>query len=97
MRDAVAFLGAATTSTGDHVTQSVRAGRETHIGTWLPEPVDIEAYLGHRAKRAKAFDRAALVFLEHVSPIERAAYVPREAFDHRLPANVQSARDQRGK
>jgi hypothetical protein len=63
----------------------------------LPEPVDIEAYLAHSAKRAEAFDRAALVFLEHASPIERAAYVPREAFDHRLPANVQSARDQRGK
>jgi RNA polymerase sigma-70 factor, ECF subfamily len=80
-----------------NVTQSARAGRETHIGTLLPEPVDIEAYLAHSAKRAEAFDRAALVFLEHVSPIERAAYVPREAFDHRLPANVQSARDQRGK
>ena len=97
MRYAVAFLAPSRRRLAINVTQSVRAGRETHIGTLLPEPVDIEAYLAHSAKRAKAFDRAALVFLEHASPIDRAAYVLREAFDHRLPANVQSARDQRGK
>ena len=71
---AVAFLGAATTSTSDQRHPSARARRETYIGTWLPEPVDIEADLAHSAKRAEALDRAALVFLEHVSPIERAAY-----------------------
>ena len=96
MRDAVAFLAAATTRLAINVTQSARARRETHIGTWLPEP-DFEADLAHSAERAEALDRAVLVLLENLSPIERAAYVPREAFDHRLPANVQSARDQRGK
>ena len=65
-----------------NVTQSARARRETHIGTWLPEPVDIEADLAHSAERAEALDRAVLVLLEHVSPIDRAAYVLREAFDH---------------
>ena len=81
MRDAVAFLAAATTRLAINVTQSARARRETHIGTWLPEPVDIEAYLAHSAERAEALDRAVLVLLEHLSPIERAAYVLREAFD----------------
>jgi RNA polymerase sigma-70 factor, ECF subfamily len=54
----------------------------THIGTWLPEPVDIEADLAHSAERAEALDRAVLVLLENLSPIERAAYVLREAFDY---------------
>jgi RNA polymerase sigma-70 factor (ECF subfamily) len=51
------------------------------MGTWLPEPVDIEADLAHGADRAEALDRAVLVHLENLSPIERAADVLREAFD----------------
>jgi RNA polymerase sigma-70 factor, ECF subfamily len=82
VRDAVAFLAAATTRLAINVTQSARARRETHIGTWLPEPVDIEADLAHSAERAEALDRAVLVLLENLSPIERAAYVLREAFDY---------------
>jgi len=57
VRDAVAFLAAATTRLAINVTQSARARRETHIGTWLPEPVDIEADLAHSAERAEALDR----------------------------------------
>jgi RNA polymerase sigma-70 factor (ECF subfamily) len=82
VRDAVAFLAAATTRLAINVTQSARARRETHIGTWLPEPVDIEADLAHSAERVEALDRAVLVLLENLSPIERAAYVLREAFDY---------------
>lgn len=82
MRDAVAFLAAATTRLAINVTQSARARRATHIGTWLPEPVDIEADRAHSAERAEALDRAVLVLLENLSPIERAAYVLREAFDY---------------
>ena len=82
MRDAAAFLTAATTRLAINVTQSARARRETHIGTLLPEPVDIEADLAHSAERAEALDRAVLVLLENLSPIERAAYVLREAFDY---------------
>ena len=81
MRDAAAFLGAATTRLAINVTQSARARRETHIGTWLPEP-DFEADLAHSAERAEALDRAVLVLLENLSPIERAAYVLREAFEY---------------
>jgi putative transposase len=76
VRDAVAFLAAATTRLAINVTQSGRARRETHIGTWLPEPVDIEADLAHSAERAEALDRAVLVLLEHLSPIERACGAP---------------------
>jgi hypothetical protein len=81
VRDAVAFLAAATTRLAINVTQSARARRETHIGTWLPEP-DFEADLAHSAERAEALDRAVLVLLENLSPIERAAYVLREAFEY---------------
>jgi RNA polymerase sigma-70 factor, ECF subfamily len=86
VRDAVAFLAAAAAAAATrlaiNVTQSARARRATHIGTWLPEPVDIEADRAHSAERAEALDRAVLVLLENLSPIERAAYVLREAFDY---------------
>jgi RNA polymerase sigma-70 factor (ECF subfamily) len=82
VRDAVAVLAAAATRLAINVSQSARARRETHIGTWLPEPVDIEADLAHSTERAEALDRAVLVLLENLSPIERAAYVLREAFDY---------------
>ena len=78
MRDAVAFLAAATTRLAINVTQSAGARREIHIDTWLPEPVDIEADLAHSAERAEALDQ----LLENLSPIERAAYVLREAFEY---------------
>jgi RNA polymerase sigma-70 factor (ECF subfamily) len=82
VRDAPAFLAAATTRLAINVSQSARARRETHIGTWLPEPVDTEADPALTAERAEALERAVLTLLEKLSPIERAAYVLREAFDY---------------
>jgi DNA-directed RNA polymerase specialized sigma24 family protein len=97
VRDAVAFLAAATTRLAINVTQSARARRETHIGTWLPEPVDIEADLAHSAERAEALDRAVLVLLEaRVSHRPSRLRAPRSVRPA-LPADLQSARDQRGK
>jgi RNA polymerase sigma-70 factor (ECF subfamily) len=82
VRDAPAFLAAATARLAINVTQSARARRETHMGTWLPEPVDTEADPAHSAEIADALERAVLTLLEKLSPTERAAYVFREAFDY---------------
>ena len=74
VRDAGALLAAATARLAINVTQSARARRETHIGAWLPEPVDTEADPAQSAETRDALERAVLTLLEKLSPTERAAY-----------------------
>ncbi|WP_268255120.1 sigma factor-like helix-turn-helix DNA-binding protein, partial [Streptomyces spinoverrucosus] len=52
------------------------------VGPWLPEPIDtsLDPQLG--AERAEALELAVLLLLEKLNPVERAAYVLREAFDY---------------
>jgi RNA polymerase sigma-70 factor, ECF subfamily len=82
VRNADAFLAAATTRLAINVIQSARARHESSIGTWRSEPVDTEADPAHGAERTDALERALLTLLERLSPSERAAYVLREAFDY---------------
>ena len=65
-----------------NAVQSARARHETHIGSWLPEPVDRNADPQRRIEQCEALELAALTLLERLSPPERAAYVLREAFDY---------------
>jgi RNA polymerase sigma-70 factor, ECF subfamily len=90
VRNADAFLAAATTRLAINVIQSARARHERSVGTWLSEPVDTEADPAQGAERTDALERALLTLLERLSPTERAAYVLREAFDypHRQIAQV---------
>ncbi|MBB5078707.1 RNA polymerase sigma-70 factor [Nonomuraea endophytica] len=76
------FLATITTRLAINASQSARVRRETYLGPWLPEPVDTTAdpYLG--AERGEALEFAVLLLLERLSPLERAAYVLREAFDY---------------
>jgi RNA polymerase sigma factor (sigma-70 family) len=82
VRDAAAFLATTTTRLAINVMQSARARRETYVGTWLPEPVDTTADPGLGAERGEALELGVLVLLEKLSPMERAAYILREAFDY---------------
>jgi RNA polymerase sigma-70 factor (ECF subfamily) len=75
-----AFLALITTRLSINVAQSARRWRETYIGPWLPEPVDTSADPALGAERAEALELACLLLLERLTPIERAAYVLREAF-----------------
>jgi RNA polymerase sigma-70 factor (ECF subfamily) len=77
-----AFLSSATTRLAINVAQSARMRRETYIGPWLPEPVDTGADPEVGAERAEAVEMALLLVLEKLTPVERAAYVLREAFDY---------------
>ncbi|MFI6492344.1 RNA polymerase sigma-70 factor [Streptomyces sp. NPDC050564] len=81
----VAFLSSATTRMAINVAQSARVRRETYIGPWLPEPVDTSSDPEVGAQRAEALELALLLVLEKLSPVERAAYVLREAFDYGYP------------
>ncbi|MFD8005904.1 RNA polymerase sigma-70 factor [Streptomyces mirabilis] len=77
-----AFLATITSRLAINLAQSAPKRRESYVGPWLPEPVDtrVDPQLG--AERAEALDLAVLHLMERLNPVERAAYVLREAFDY---------------
>jgi RNA polymerase sigma-70 factor (TIGR02957 family) len=77
-----AFLAKITTRLAINVAQSARVRREAYIGPWLPEPVDTSVDPQVGAERGEALELAVLLVLERLNPVERAAYVLREAFDY---------------
>lgn len=60
--------------------RSARARRESYVGEWLPEPVSTVPGGSERAEIADSVEFALLVVLETLSPLERAVFVLREAF-----------------
>jgi RNA polymerase sigma-70 factor (ECF subfamily) len=80
-----AYLATATTRASINAATSARARRETYIGPWLPEPVDTTNDPALGAERGEALEFAVLLLLEKLTPVERAAYVLREAFDYPYP------------
>lgn len=82
IHEPAAFLTTVTTRLAINVAQSARMRRESYIGPWIPEPVDTSADPLVGAERAEAVDLAILFLLEKLNPVERAAYVLREAFDY---------------
>jgi RNA polymerase sigma-70 factor, ECF subfamily len=77
-----AFLVTTVTRLAITAAQSARSRRETYVGPWLPEPIDTSADPGLGAERGEALELAVLLLLERLPPLERAAYVLREAFDY---------------
>jgi RNA polymerase sigma-70 factor (ECF subfamily) len=77
-----AFLATMTTRSAINEAHTARARHETYIGPWLPEPVDTSADPLLGAERGEALEFAVLILLEKLSPVERAAYVLRQAFDY---------------
>ncbi|HWT94431.1 MAG TPA: RNA polymerase sigma factor SigJ [Solirubrobacteraceae bacterium] len=67
----------------DHL-RLARTQRETYVGPWLPEPLLTDPAPGPaaRAELADTLSQAFLVVLEQLTPLERAAFLLREAFDY---------------
>ncbi|CAL9635609.1 RNA polymerase sigma-70 factor [Streptomyces sp. enrichment culture] len=82
VREPKAFLTTVTARLAINVAQSARVRREAYVGPWLPEPVDTTHDPQMGAERAEALEMAVLLLLEKLNPVERAAYVLREAFDY---------------
>ncbi|MGR6968834.1 RNA polymerase sigma-70 factor [Streptomyces cynarae] len=80
--DPAAFLAKVTTRLAINVAQSARLRHEAYVGPWLPEPVDTSVDPQVGAERGEALELAVLLVLEKLNPVERAAYVLREAFDY---------------
>ncbi|MFB7500617.1 RNA polymerase sigma-70 factor [Streptomyces sp. NPDC056161] len=77
-----AFLTTVTARLAINLAQSARARRESYVGPWLPEPIDTSPDPHVGAERAEAVELAVLFLMEKLNPVERAAYVLREAFDY---------------
>ncbi|MCY9787467.1 RNA polymerase sigma factor SigJ [Nocardiopsis sp. EMB25] len=60
--------------------RSARHRRESYVGEWLPEPVSDLPDAADHAELADSVEYALLVVLETLSPLERAVFVLREAF-----------------
>ncbi|TDC24854.1 RNA polymerase sigma-70 factor [Streptomyces sp. 8K308] len=90
-----AYLSTVATRLAINVAQSARVRRESYVGPWLPEPVDTTADPQLGAERGGAVELAVLFLLERLNPMERAAYVLREAFDypHRQVAAILGTSD----
>ncbi|MFB7501128.1 RNA polymerase sigma-70 factor [Streptomyces sp. NPDC056161] len=82
VRESSAFLATITARLAINFARSAKMRRESYVGPWLPEPVDTSADPQLGAERAEALDLAVLFLLEKLNPVERAAYVLREAFDY---------------
>ncbi|MFI9423825.1 RNA polymerase sigma-70 factor [Streptomyces achromogenes] len=81
VREPAAFLTTVATRLAINLAQSARVRRESYVGPWLPEPVDTTQDPQLGAERAEALEMAVLL-LEKLNPVERTAYVLREAFDY---------------
>jgi RNA polymerase sigma-70 factor (ECF subfamily) len=82
VRDATAFLVTATTRLAINVGQSACSRRETCGGPRPIEPVDTGPDPSAKAEQRDALRVAVRALLEKLSPIERAVYLLREAFDY---------------
>ncbi|MGY5101496.1 RNA polymerase sigma factor SigJ [Streptomyces sp. 900105245] len=78
--DPGAYLAKAATRLAVNVARSARVRREAYVGPWLPEPVDTSVDPQVGAERGEALELAVLLVLQRLNPVERAAYVLREAF-----------------
>jgi RNA polymerase sigma-70 factor (ECF subfamily) len=83
VRNAPAFLTTATIRLALNRAMEARTRHETPLERWLAEPVDPKAGPGVLAERGQSLESALRLLLEKLSPVERAAYLLREAFNYR--------------
>ncbi|MGF6353831.1 RNA polymerase sigma factor (sigma-70 family) [Paenibacillus sp. 4624] len=68
-----------------NLLNSARNQREHYVGEWLPEPMGVNDWVNvpeDTVQQKEMISYAYLVMLERLSPLERAVFVLREAFEH---------------
>ncbi|WP_030395045.1 RNA polymerase sigma-70 factor [Kitasatospora purpeofusca] len=77
-----AFLSTTVTRLSIDVLRLARVRREAYVGPWFPEPLLTDPYQdpARAAELADSVSMAALLLLERLSPLERAAFVLHEVF-----------------
>ncbi len=78
--DPAAWLVRATTRLCLDRLRAARTARETYVGPWLPEPL-VEEIAADPVERAEEISVAFLLALQRLSPLERAVFLLREAFE----------------
>jgi RNA polymerase sigma-70 factor (ECF subfamily) len=81
IKDPRAYLVTVTTRLAIDRLRRAKARRETYVGSWLPEPISTSPDVAEHAELASSVELALLVVLETLSPLERAVFVLREAFE----------------
>ncbi|MGR6915885.1 RNA polymerase sigma-70 factor [[Actinomadura] parvosata] len=79
--DPKAYLITVTTRLAIDRLRWAKSRRESYVGPWLPEPISTAPDVAEHAELADSVEMAMLVVLETLSPLERAVFVLREAFD----------------
>jgi RNA polymerase sigma-70 factor, ECF subfamily len=85
VKSAKAWLIATITRLSIDQLRSARRQREEYVGVWLPEPLVEADGTASPANKAAVADSLGLAFmhlLEDLSPLERAVFILREAFDY---------------
>jgi len=82
VQDRVAFLVKITTRLALNVAVSAHTRREVCVDSWLPARVRAPEDPTVAAERAADLEGAVLLLLQRLSPVERAVFVLREAFDY---------------
>jgi RNA polymerase sigma-70 factor (ECF subfamily) len=82
-----AYLSSAVARISIDVLRSARRRREEYLGPWFPEPLLSDPYEDpeRSAELADSVSLAALLLLERLSPLERAAFVLRDVFGFGFP------------
>lgn len=79
-----AFLTTVTTRLAIDTARSARVRHEIYVGPWLPEPlvVSLDPDPADLAEMNDSLSLAFLALLQRLSPVERAVFLLREAFDY---------------
>ena len=80
--DPRAYLIRVTTRLSIDRLRQLKALRESYVGPWLPEPLATTQDTSEEVEVAESVSMALLIVLETLSPLERAVFVLREAFDY---------------
>lgn len=82
VHDRVAFLVKITTRLALNVALSARSRREVSVDSWFPARASSADDPTTAAERSAELGQAVLLLLQRLSPVERAVFVLREAFDY---------------
>jgi len=82
VHDRVAFLVKITTRLALNVAVSARTRREVSVDNWLPARALTSADPTVAAEQSADLEQAVHLLLQRLSPVERAVFVLREAFDY---------------
>jgi RNA polymerase sigma-70 factor (TIGR02957 family) len=81
VRDQRAYLVRITTRQALDRLRTLRRGKESYVGPWLPEPLLTAPDVAADVELADSVSMAMLLVLETLTPTERAVFVLREVFD----------------